>query len=54
MCCCCGCECHHWHHRSFGRRFLTKEEHIKELEEYLEDLKKEIAAVESHLKELKG
>jgi hypothetical protein len=27
---------------------------IKELGEYLEDLKKEIAAVETHLKELKG
>jgi len=54
MCCCCGCECHHWRHRVFGRRFITKEEHIKELEEYLEELRKEIAAVESHLKELKG
>jgi len=54
MCCCCGCECHHWRRWGFGRRFITKEEHIKELEEYLEDLKKEIAAVESHLKELRG
>jgi cell division protein FtsB len=54
MCCCCCCGHHHWHHRGFGRRFLTREEQIKELEEYLEDLKKEIAAVEDHLKELKG
>jgi len=55
MCCCCGCKCQHgYHHRGFSRRFLTKEEHIKELEEYVEELRKEIAAVESHLKELKG
>jgi histone acetyltransferase (RNA polymerase elongator complex component) len=53
MCCCC-CRQHHWHHRGFGRRFLTREEQIKELEEYLEDLKKEMAAVETRLKELKG
>jgi cell division protein FtsB len=53
MCCCC-CGHHYWHHRGFGRRFLTREEQIKELEEYLEDLKKEMAAVETRLKELKG
>jgi len=54
MCCCCCCECHHWRRRGFGRRLLTKEEYIKELEEYLEELRKEMAAVEGHLKELKG
>ncbi|MEM1994119.1 MAG: hypothetical protein QXW32_01375 [Nitrososphaerales archaeon] len=54
MCCCCSCGCEHGHHHRRFRRFLTKEEHIKELEEYLDELKKEIAAVETHLKELKG
>ncbi len=54
MCCCCGCGCVQSHHHRGFRRFLTKEEHINELEEYLAELKKEVAAVESHLKELKG
>jgi hypothetical protein len=50
----CGCEasmgCHVLPHRSF----LTKEEKIKQLENYTEELKKEIAAVNERIKELKS
>jgi ribosomal protein S15P/S13E len=55
MCGRCGCEmghhecdCHH------ARRFFTKEEKIKRLKSYIEDLKKEIAAVQEHVKELES
>ena len=44
----CGCG------GGFGRRFLTKEEKIAELEEYLESLKKEAQAVEERIAALKG
>jgi hypothetical protein len=50
--CDCGCECcgndHH-----FERRFLTKEEQIADLEDYLADLKLEVQAVEEHLADLR-
>jgi len=52
MCQCCGCGGHH-HHGYRGRRFFTREERGKDLEEYLEDLKKELAAVEEQIRELK-
>jgi hypothetical protein len=50
--CDCGCECcggggH------FERRFLTKAEQIEELEVYLDELKKEVQAVEEHLADLR-
>jgi hypothetical protein len=55
MCGECGCEasigCHPQPH---GRRFLTKEEKIKRLEDYAEELKKEIAAVEERIKEVRS
>ncbi len=55
MCGECECEtsmgCHGQLH---GRRFLTKEEKIKRLEDYAEELKKEMAAVEERLKEMKN
>jgi len=55
MCGECGCEssmcCQGQPH---GRRFLTKEEKIKRLENYAEELKKEIAAVDERIKELKS
>jgi hypothetical protein len=38
----------------FGRRFLTKEEKIAGLEEYLENLQKEAQAVEERIAGLKG
>jgi hypothetical protein len=52
MCQCCGCGGHH-HHRYRSRRFFTREERAKDLEEYVEDLRKELAAVEEQLRELK-
>jgi len=45
----------HCHHRygHFNRRFLTKEEKIKKLEEYAQELKNELVGVEERIKELK-
>jgi hypothetical protein len=55
MCGECDCEpsvcCHVQPH---GRRFLTKEEKIKQLEDYAKELKKEIAAVDERIKELRS
>lgn len=50
MCCCSMEECNHSHFR----RFLTKEEQIKQLEEYSEELELELKAVKEHIKELKS
>jgi hypothetical protein len=41
-------ECNH------GRRFLTKAEKIEKLKKYEEELKKEIIALQEHIKELKS
>jgi len=50
----CQCGCREGHHHGYrGRRFYTKDERAKDLEEYAEELKKEVAAVEEQLKELK-
>jgi len=48
--------CHEGHHgyRHFTRHFLTKEEKIKKLEEYAQELKNELAAVQERIKELKA
>jgi len=52
MCqCCCGGD--HHHHGCRGRRFFTREERVKDLEEYADELKKELGAVEEQIKELK-
>jgi hypothetical protein len=55
------CGCGQGHHggscgcgAGFGRRFLTKEEKIAGLQEYLENLQKEAQAVEERIAELKG
>jgi hypothetical protein len=42
------------HGQLHGRRFLTKEEKIKQLENYAEELKKEIAAVDERIKDLRS
>ena len=50
--CCCetSTSCH-----GHGRRFLTKEEKIKNLENYVDELKKkEITAVNERIKNLKS
>jgi len=53
--CGCGAPPHtHWHRYPRRRHFLTKEEKAKRLESYAEELRKELAAVEERIKELKG
>jgi hypothetical protein len=51
----CGCEpsisCNCQPH---GRHFMTKEEKIKHLENYAQELKKEIEAVNEHIKEMRS
>ena len=51
--CCCGPPYHELEHGR-GRRFLTKAEKAERLKSYAEDLKKEIKAVEDHIKELEN
>jgi len=47
--CCCG-----GHHGGFGgRRFLSKEEKIENLQKYAEGLKKEITEVEKRIAHIK-
>jgi len=52
-CCDCGCRCGCGCEGGFTRRFQTKAEQTAELEEYLNDLKTEVQAVEERLKDLK-
>jgi hypothetical protein len=59
MCCRCGCGQHHNEEGqekecepSHTRRFLTKAEKVEKLKDYAEGLRKEIAAVEEHIREL--
>ena len=42
------------YHYAVVRFFLTKEEKIKKLEEYTQELKNELAAVQERIKELKA
>jgi len=42
------------HHRHFHRRFISREEKIARLEDYLGELRAEAKAVEEHLSELKN
>ena len=42
------------HGELHGRHILTKAEKIKRLEDYAEELKKEMAAVEERIKEMKS
>ena len=46
--CGCGCGGH-----SFRRRFVTKEERIAQLEEYLDSLQKETQAVQERIAKMK-
>lgn len=61
MCCHCGCGCGPHHHGDEreeghvrGRRFLTKAEKTEKLKSYAEELRKELTAVEEHIKEQKS
>ena len=47
--CGCGCGC-----GTFTRRFMSAREEQERLEEYREELKKELAGVEERIQELKG
>ena len=57
--CCCDCGCHrgggmhHGHGEFMQRRFISKEEVIAKLEEYLAQLQVEARGVEEHIAELK-
>jgi len=63
MCCqcCCGqqrhhergCDCGYQEGHGHRRRFLSKAEKIEKLKNYAEELRKELTAVEEHIKELK-
>ena len=48
-CGCCGCGC-----GMFFRRFVSAKEEQERLEEYRDQLKKELAGVEDRIQELKG
>ena len=50
----CNCKTSTCCHGSPGRRFLTKQEKIEQLENYAEELKKEITAVEERIKEMRS
>ena len=61
MCRECGCDPHHhgegrerWSEHRISRRFLTKAEKVEKLETYAEELRKELAAVEEQIKELRS
>jgi hypothetical protein len=43
----------HGHEQGYRRRFLTKAEKTERLKKYAEELRKELTAVEEHIKELK-
>ena len=56
----CGCGCgghhggmHHGHGAFMHRRFISKDEVVAKLEEYLEQLQEEAKGVEEHIAELK-
>jgi len=49
----CGCGMDHHGHGHFARHFMTKAEKIEKLENYIEELKNELAGVQERLKELK-
>ncbi|MCR4319477.1 MAG: hypothetical protein NUV74_03955 [Candidatus Brocadiaceae bacterium] len=48
-CGCCGCGC-----RPFFRRFISAKEEQEMLEEYSDQLKKELAGAAERIQELKG
>jgi len=59
--CCCGQPYREWKHgyghgHGFGhrRRFFTKAEKVEKLKNYAEELKKELIAVEEHIKKLQS
>jgi len=51
--CSCGSNCDCDEDEGFERQFLTKKEQLEELQDYLEELKLEVQAVEEHIADLK-
>jgi hypothetical protein len=49
--CCCALQ-HNEEGCGHGRKFLTKVEKIEKLKKYEEELKKELTALQEHIKEL--
>ena len=49
----CGCGMHE-HEQGYRRRFLTKAEKTERLKNYVEELKKELEAVEEKIKEMRS
>ncbi len=61
--CCCGQPHHEWKHghryghghgHGYARRFFTKAEKVEKLKNYAEELRKELRAVEEHIKKLQS
>jgi len=52
-CCYQGCGCHHQGGMGFHRRFISREEIVSRLEEYLKQLQAEIKGVEERIAEMK-
>ena len=59
--CCCGQPYREWKHghahrhgHGHRRRFFTKAEKVERLKSYAEELRKELKAVEEHIKELQS
>jgi len=50
----CSCGMGHHGHGHFARRFMTKVEKTEKLENYIEELKNELAGAQERLKELKA
>jgi hypothetical protein len=48
--CCCGTS--HGERHGYRRQFMTKAEKLEKLKNYEEELKKELEAVQEHIKEL--
>jgi hypothetical protein len=48
-----GCNCGHPHGYGFRRQFISKEEVVARLEDYLKELRAEAKGVEEHIEELK-
>ncbi len=49
----CRCGCHHHENMGFHRRFVSREEIIERLEDYLKQLQAEAKGVEEHIAKLK-
>jgi len=52
--CSCGCGADYEEGHKHGRRFLTRAERLEKLKNYAEELRKELTAVEEHIKELES